>query len=145
MSVEGDASTHANDAQRQDVEAAVGNVVAPAVTRPVLASIPSDDSGDVPDLVSTDQSMPPTSGTKAHSVHRQGEEPSLGQRVSGTGEEETQVDPSLGVARLLEVLPGEVGAASDEKGYQSYAQRGRALKRLTCKQQEKPSRWRLRA
>ena len=49
----------------------MGDVAAPAVTRPVLGSTPSDDSGDVPDLVSTDQGMPPTSGTEAHIVHRE--------------------------------------------------------------------------
>ena len=115
LSVGGDASTRANDAQRQGVEATVGDVAALAVTRPLLGSTPSDDSGDVTDLVSTHQSMPPTSGTEAHFVHREREEPSLGQRVSDTGEEETQVDPNLGVARSLEVFPGEVGAASDEE------------------------------
>ena len=58
--------------------------------------------------------MPPTSETEAHIVHRKGEEPSLGQHFASTGEEETQVNPSLGVAHSLEVLPGEVEAANGE-------------------------------
>ena len=85
-----------------------------AFQRPVLRPTSSDDSGDVPDLVSTDQSMPPTSGTEAQIVHREGKDPSLGQLVSDTDDKEIQVDPSLGVARSPEVLPGEVGAARDE-------------------------------
>ena len=40
----------------------------------------------------------------------EGEDPSLGQRVS-----ETQVDPSLGVGRSSEVRPGALTAARDEE------------------------------
>ena len=83
--------------------------------RPVLASTPSDDSGDVPDLVSTDQSMPPTSGTEAQIVHREGKDLSLGQLVSNTEDKEIQMDTSLGVRRPSEVLPGALTAARDEE------------------------------
>ena len=54
--------------------------------RPGLRSTPSDGSGELPALMSTHQGMPLTSGTEALMLHREGEEPFLGQGVSDTGE-----------------------------------------------------------
>ena len=81
----------------------------------MLRPTSSDDSGDVPDLVSTTQSMPLTSGTEAQMPHRERNDPSLGQLVSDTDDKEIQMDTSLGVGRSSEVLPGALTAAGDEE------------------------------